>query len=262
LGARGATGAAVRRARALRIASYNIHKGLSFLNRRLVVHELRERLRALAPDIVFLQEVHGEHARRAARFPGWPSVAQYEFLADSVWNDYAYGRNAVYDGGDHGNAILSRFPIARWENEDLSVHRFERRGMLYCEIVPPGWEEPLHCVCVHLGLLGRARRRQLELLRERIERLVPAGATLIVAGDFNDWRQRAPHQLAHPLDLYDAFELARGAPARSFPSAWPLVALDRIYVRGLRVRQAQVLYGRAWARISDHAVLTATLAPA
>ncbi|MEO6146709.1 MAG: EEP domain-containing protein, partial [Sulfuriferula sp.] len=43
----------------LRVASYNIHKGFSHFNRRMVIHELRERLRALSADIVFLQEVQG-----------------------------------------------------------------------------------------------------------------------------------------------------------------------------------------------------------
>jgi len=245
--------------RTLRVATYNIHKGVSLFNRRLVIHELRERLRTLGADVVFLQEVRGGHARHAVRFEHWPDAPQYEFLADAVWGDYAYGKNSVYDAGHHGNAILSRFPILRWDNQDVSTHRFERRGLLHCEIRPPGWREPLHCVCVHLGLLALGRGRQLELLRQRIERLVPAAAPLVVAGDFNDWRYRAAHELAHPLNLYEVFELTNGAPARSFPAVLPVMSLDRIYVRGFQVRHAHVHHGRAWARISDHAALAATL---
>lgn len=245
--------------RALRVATYNIHKGFSIFNRRLVIHELREKLRTLGADIVFLQEVHGSHHHHAASYTDWPVAPQYEFLADAVWSDYAYGRNSVYDVGHHGNAILSRFPIQSWDNQDVSTHRFERRGLLHCEIKPPGWREPLHCVCVHLGLLGRGRGRQLELLRQRIERLVPAKAPLIVAGDFNDWRYRAAHELAHPLNLFEVFELVNGAPARSFPAVLPMMSLDRIYVRGFQVRHAHVHHGRTWARISDHAALAATL---
>ena len=209
--------------RVLRVATYNIHKGFSFFRRRLVIHEVRESLRQLGADIVFLQEVHGSHKRHASRYSDWPIAPQYEFLADSVWHEYAYGRNSVYDAGHHGNAILSRYPILRWDNQDISTHRLEKRGLLHCEIRPPDWSEPLHCVCVHLGLLSRGRGRQLELLRQRIERLVPPGAPLIVAGDFNDWRYRAAHELAHPLNLYEVFELANGAPARSFPAALPLI---------------------------------------
>lgn len=245
--------------RVLRVATYNIHKGFSFFRRRLVIHEVRESLRQVGADIVFLQEVHGSHARHASRYRDWPIAPQYEFLADSVWREYAYGKNSVYDAGHHGNAILSRYPILRWDNQDVSTHRLEKRGLLHCEIRPTGWTEPLHCVCVHLGLLGRGRGRQLELLRQRIERLVSPAAPLIVAGDFNDWRYRAAHELAHPLNLHEVFELVNGAPARSFPAALPVMSLDRIYLRGFQVRHAHVHHGRAWARISDHAALAATL---
>ena len=250
--------------RALRVATYNIHKGMSvtpLLNRRLTIHELREKLRALDADIVFLQEVRGKHDRHARRYANWPSAPQHEFLADTVWSDFAYGRNSVYDAGHHGNAVLSRFPILRWDNQDISPQRFERRGLLHCEIEVPRLREPLHCVCVHLGLRGPERSRQLEKLRQRIERLVPPAAPLIVAGDFNDWRQRATHELAHPLNLYEVFELVRGRPARTYPAALPVMSLDRIYVRGFQVPTARVHHGRAWARVSDHAALTATLLP-
>jgi endonuclease/exonuclease/phosphatase family metal-dependent hydrolase len=101
----------------------------------------------------------------------------------------------------------------------------------------------------------------MEKLRQRVERLVPRDAPLIVAGDFNDWRQRATQELAHPLNLHEVFELVDFRPARTFPAVLPLMTLDRIYVRGFQVRNAHVHHGRAWARISDHAALTATLVP-
>src|SRR5688572_22066723 len=85
----------------LRVATYNIHKGLSFFKRRMVIHELRDRLRALDVDLVFLQEVLGTHERYAERHDNWPAAPQYEFLADTVWQQFAYGQNAVYDAGHH-----------------------------------------------------------------------------------------------------------------------------------------------------------------
>ena len=66
----------------LRVATLNIHKGLSLFNRRMVIHELREGLRKLEADIVFLQEVQGLHEKNALRFGAWPRAAQHEFLAD------------------------------------------------------------------------------------------------------------------------------------------------------------------------------------
>ena len=123
----------------LRVATLNIHKGLSLFNRRMVIHELREGLRKLEADIVFLQEVQGLHEKNALRFGAWPRAAQHEFLADEGWQ-HAYGRNAVYDHGHHGNAILSRFPIVSSDNHDVSTHRFESRGLLHCRIAVPGLE--------------------------------------------------------------------------------------------------------------------------
>ena len=241
----------------LRLATYNIHKGFSHFNRRMMVHELRHHLRLLDVDLVFLQEVQGEHERHAENVRNWPVEPQYEFLADEVWQDYAYGRNAVYDHGHHGNAILSRFPIISAENQDVSTHRFERRGLLHCEIAVG--ERRLHCLCVHFALNERGRRRQLTALTERVLRLVPVDAPLIVAGDFNDWRNSAGRQLVTELDLKEVFRDQRGRPARTYPSTFPLLRLDRIYARGFDVRHAEVHHGLPWSRISDHAALSVEL---
>ncbi|MDO8437768.1 MAG: endonuclease/exonuclease/phosphatase family protein [Nitrosomonadaceae bacterium] len=243
----------------LHIATYNIHKGFSHFNQRMMVHELRDSLRTLGADIIFLQEVVGHHEGHAARFENWPGRPQHEFLADSVWADFAYGKNAIYDEGHHGNAILSRYPIVRWDNEDISAHSFESRGMLHCEISVPGWQENLHCVCVHMGLFKRGQRRQLQALERRIEQLVPPQAPLVIAGDFNDWREIASRVLVERLNLTEAFELTGGRAARSYPSALPLFRLDRIYVRGFHVENAQVHQGHPWSKISDHAVLSARM---
>ncbi|CAB1371034.1 endonuclease/exonuclease/phosphatase family protein [Denitratisoma oestradiolicum] len=246
----------------IRITTYNIHKGFSQFNRRMVVHELRDRLRALDSDIVFLQEVQGLHLGHAEHHATWPKQPQHEFLADEVWHSTAYGRNMIYDHGHHGNAILSRFPIAHSHNQDVTRLRFERRGLLHATIQVPGWPRPLHCVCVHLSLFGRSRRHQMAALAERLERIIPAEAPLIIAGDFNDWRNRAHDHLAERLGLAEVFGgEAGGRPARSYPATLPLLRLDRIYVRGFGVEATEVHHGAPWSRISDHAALTALLTP-
>lgn len=243
----------------LRVCSYNIHKGFSQFNRRMVVHELRDRLRSLDADVVFLQEVQGLHLGHQRSHPTWPAPPQHEFLAEEMWGQTAYGQNAVYDQGHHGNAILSRLPILSMSNHDVSDHRFEQRGLLQCDLALSGTIPALHCVCVHLGLTAGSRRRQMEALADRIEQMVPEGAPLIIAGDFNDWRNRAHDLLACRLGLEEVFHTETGRPARSFPSRLPVLSLDRIYVRGLRVRSARVFSGRPWSTISDHAALVAEL---
>ena len=243
----------------LKIATYNIHKGLSRFNRRMVLHELRERLRQLNADIVFLQEVQGESKDHAQRHINYPAQPQYEFLADQIWPHHAYGKNAVYDQGHHGNAVLSRYPIVRWDNQDISAHRFESRGLLHCEISLADAGHPLHCLCVHFGLFARGRGRQFDALVERINQLVPPGAPMIIAGDFNDWRNHASRLLARELQLHEVFEVRHGKLARSYPVGLPLLRMDRIYVRGMDIRQAEVHAHHPWNKISDHAALSAIL---
>lgn len=245
----------------LNIVTYNIHKGLSHFNQRMVLHELRERLRELNADILFLQEVRGEHNTDVLRFHGLPSSPQHEFLADQIWSHHAYGKNAVYVDGHHGNAIISRFPIVGWANQDVSAHRFERRGLLHCVIDLPEIDDgkirqPLHCICVHFGLFKRGRGMQFNALVERIKQTVPADALLIVAGDFNDWRNSANRLLAHELQLHEVFESKHGRPARSFPAGIPFLRMDRIYVRGLTIQHSET---HAWRKISDHIAISAVL---
>jgi len=242
----------------LTIATYNIHKGFSHFNRRVVVHDLRERLRELNADIVFLQEVQGEHAHHGRRFINYPDGAQHEFLADQLWPHSAYGKNSVYEAGHHGNAILSRFPIVQSLNTDVSAHRFESRGLLHCEIESADGQR-VHCLCAHFGLFAKGRRVQTGALIDYVQNSIPPDVPLIIAGDFNDWRNQLSHPLARELGMHDVFHLHGGKVARSFPARLPLFRLDRIYVRGFTVQHSEVHVGGAWQRLSDHAALSASL---
>jgi len=245
-------------ARTLTVVTYNIHKGLSQFNRRLVLHEIRDRLGSLDADVAFLQEVQGRHEKHAKRHVTWPEIAQHEFLCREGAHS-VYGMNAVYQDGHHGNAVVSRHAIAAWENIDISHHPIESRGLLHCEVRVEGWKEPLHCINVHLGLWARSRRFQLEWLCDRIRAAVPARGPLIVAGDFNDWQKKASDYLAAQLGLVEVFEHAEGRLARSYPAKLPLLPLDRIYVRDLSIRGAERLVGASWSRLSDHVALAAHL---
>jgi endonuclease/exonuclease/phosphatase family metal-dependent hydrolase len=239
----------------LKVLTVNAHKGFDWLNRRFVLYELREAVRAAAADLVFLQEVHGAHARHARRWARWPTTSQVEFLADTIWSDFAYGRNSVYPDGDHGNALLSKYPIVSHQNLDITVEGAETRGLLHC-VLQVGPQE-LHAVCVHLGLRESERQRQLQRLCALLNTL-PERAPLVVAGDFNDWRLRASHVLARAR-LHEVFERAQGRVARSYPAPWPALRLDRIYVRDVAAHAPQVLSYRPWSRLSDHLPLAVEL---
>lgn len=244
--------------RSLTVVTYNIHKGLSQFNRRLVLHDIREGLKTLDADLAFLQEVQGKHDKNARRHVNWPDVSQHEFLSHEGAH-CVYGMNCVYTDGHHGNAVVSRHPIPVWENIDISHHPIESRGLLHCEVEIAGWKERVHCINVHLGLWGRSRRFQLEWMAERIRAAVPRKGPLIVAGDFNDWSRKASEYLERELGLYEVFERAEGRLARSYPAQLPIFTLDRIYVRDLNVEGVQRHVGAPWSRLSDHVALAARL---
>jgi len=239
-----------------RVLTVNAHKGFGFFNRRFILKELRDAVHAVQADVVFLQEVLGEHALHANRHPEWPDQPQYEYLADTMWSDMAYGRNAVYPHGHHGNALLSRFPIRYYENHDASQPGDETRGMLHCVLELPGGAR-MHAVCVHLGLREAHREQQLQQLCELVRKEIPPDAPVVVAGDFNDWRLRGHEQLTRCARLREVFVSAYGSAARTFPSRLPVLRLDRIYARNAQAHRPVALPRRPWSHLSDHAPLAA-----
>ncbi len=244
----------------LRVLSYNIHKGFRPGNRAFVLRRIREAIHEVNADLVFLQEVLGQaDDARGSRHSDWPTLPQFEFLADSLWPHFAYGRNAVYTSGHHGNALLSKYPISSWENQDISTNRLERRGLLHAVVELPHRRHPLHAICAHLGLLETDRAEQVRSLCRRIQHMVPDTDPVVVGGDFNDWRARLSAPLERHVGLQETFLQLRGQHARTFPSWLPALPLDRIYTRGMKARRAVCLDGKPWSQLSDHVALYAEL---
>ncbi len=262
----------------LRIATYNIHKGVSSFGSRPRIHALKTAVSNLEADILFLQEVQGRHDLLAAKHAAkWPEQGQHDFLAGDDSYHVAYGMNAVYDHGHHGNALVSRFPIASYSNQDVSDHAFEQRGILHCVVRPTDSDIDIHCFVVHLGLFSGSRRRQTAALVEAVATSAPRDAPVVIAGDFNDWTNQLSDTLRERLSVCEVFDSdisrrgfgsylrrlsGRGPviqPARTFPAALPFLKLDRIYVRGFTVEDAQVLHGGLWSKLSDHAPIVANL---
>jgi len=246
----------------LRVATYNIHKGVRGVGprKRLEIHNLGLGIEALDADLVFLQEVRLRNARESRHFErtwfGWPEGGQADFLAPEGY-DVAYRTNAYTRGGEHGNALLSRWPLGNIAHHDVSDHRFEQRGLLH---VPVHWNgSTVHAVVVHFGLAHRSRVRQVQRLADFVTQQVPPGELLVVAGDFNDWGERLDGPM-HDIGLHRALDPG-GRPQQrlTFPSRVPVFAMDRIYTRGLICRTTSVPRGTAWARMSDHLPLAAEL---
>ena len=186
----------------LRVATYNIHKGVQGIGpvRRLEIHNLALAVDTLDADIVCLQEVRMVNRREADYFSRkrraaagflaplgglagrsqelgalcWPQVPQADFLAPEGY-EAVYCTNAVTRHGEHGNALLSRWPIVRHRHEDMSDHRFEQRGLLHVEILVNGVS--LHAIVVHFGLIPASRLRQTGAAARpaRVEQWMPCG---------------------------------------------------------------------------------------
>lgn len=237
-----------------KVLTLNIHKGFSMGNRRFTLEKIRSCLRETGSNIVFLQEVIGENELHKDAIAGWPDKNQFEFLADTVWDHYAYGKNAIYQHGHHGNAILSELPFANSSNVDVSLMSFSQRGILHGLL-----ENNIHLLCIHLGLFERERRGQVDKLIDYIENSIPESEPIILAGDFNDWRKTTHRQITRELGLVEAFELHQHKLAKSFPAALPLLPMDRIYLRGFSVDRVEIMTGSAWRSLSDHSALVADL---
>ena len=235
----------------IRVATYNIHKGVQGLGpvRRLEIHNLGHAVEQFDADIVCLQEVRKLHRREASYFKHWPEQAQADYLAPDGYHA-VYRTNAITKHGEHGNAMLSRWPVLGHQHEDMSDHRFEQRGLLHSEVDIDGLR--VHVVVVHLGLIRASRVRQLAQLARYITREIPGTAPVIVAGDFNDWGTLLSNPLGE-LGLRSVSQVA----VPTFPSRVPVVQFDHIYVRGALEVTQHVPRGRIWWRMSDHLPLIA-----
>ncbi|MEP5763952.1 MAG: endonuclease/exonuclease/phosphatase family protein [Halieaceae bacterium] len=235
-----------------RICSYNIHKGFGVANRRFLLEDMRSAIRSVDADICFLQEVVGHQLAYGGEDHAG-TESQFEFLADQTWSHFAYGKNAIAELGHHGNAILSKVPFVEWENHDISRWRFSSRGLLYGRL-----DNGVHLICVHLGLLEGERRYQVKRLRQLLQKHCEQNQPVIVAGDFNDWRMRVDKVMCGDLGFSEVIAEQEGLPARSFPVALPVFRVDRIYFRGLQLKEASLLRDGIWRRLSDHAAITAS----
>ncbi len=238
--------------REFKILTLNMHKGFSMGNRRFTLETIRDNLRDSGSNLVFLQEIIGENEKHRKSVAGWPEVNQLEYLADTVWGHFAYGKNAIYQHGHHGNAILSEYPFSEFSNLNITTHRFSQRGILHGIL-----EDGIHLLCAHLGLMERERRQQVDKLIHYIDTYIPDSEPLVLAGDFNDWRRTIHRQLKASCNLIEASEVSTGQLPATYPALVPMLPMDRIYLRGFDVRATEVMANSPWRQHSDHCAVIA-----
>lgn len=224
----------------LKILSYNIHKGYDWKNQKYFLQDMRELINSAEADIVLLQEVVGRNVVYKKR---GLIDSQFEYLADTVWSHYSYAKNSLYDHGHHGNLILSRYPIESWENINLSTNFLEKRGLLVCKIqIPQLQNKHIYAACVHLDLLHSGRKLQYEMIKNKLLALQSdTKLPFVLAGDFNDWNKKSSEVFESELHMQEAYKIRHGHYAKTFPAGLPLLCLDRIYVKNMKVTDADIV---------------------
>lgn len=233
----------------LRVASYNVHKCQGF-DRRVLPERIVGVVREIAADVVCLQEVvhapgglgHWNQAEEIARgFPGW------------AW---CFGANRALYGGVYGSMTLSRVPLQRWMNHDITEEGRESRGVLEAEICV-GAAQRVRVYNVHLGTGLRERRYQGKRLMELLEQSHGSGVRVVI-GDFNEWTRGLTTKLMQ--DLFDSVEARHVlGHRRTFPGMLPMWTLDHCYFEAPLELEATELWRSRTALIaSDHLPLVAT----
>ncbi len=237
----------------LRFLTYNIHRAIG-VDRRFRPHRIARILADHDADIVLLQEVDD----------GVPRSRELDLareLADALgYPHYAVGHNVSLRKGRYGNATLSKYPIMRERNIDLTIGRRKRRGCQHTSIVVEkisGHPHRLEVFNLHLGLSARERQRQSGLLARSHELVdLASDAACLLGGDFNDWRLLLRAFFVEGL----SFRCATDRPThrglrviKTYPSFSPRGGLDRLYFRGpLRLVSVHACRHQMARAASDH----------
>lgn len=238
----------------IRVLSYNIHRAIG-VDRRFRPERIVKIIAHHHPDVVLLQEVDDGAPRSREK-----DLAR-EFASDLDYPYYAVGHNVSLrrGRGRYGNATLSRYPILRERNIDLTVDSRKRRGCQHASIsvdTSPGQVRDVEVFNLHLGLSARERARQIGLLVRSgefsgLDRQLPC----LIGGDFNDWRSLLHPIFTEILDFRCATQQDYGykGAIRTYPAFSPAGGLDKVYYRGpLHLISARSCRLRVSRVASDH----------
>jgi endonuclease/exonuclease/phosphatase family metal-dependent hydrolase len=227
----------------LRVATYNIHRCIG-VDGRCEPGRIASVLAELDCDAIGLQEVDNT--------PGpAPSSMQLDFLASASAMRAVAGLRILRHRGHYGNALLTRHPVRSVRRHDLSFSWREPRGALDVELDVHG--TPARMIVTHLGLTPGERRHQMRKILEIVGDVATA-TPVVLLGDINEWLP-----LGKPLRWLHAL-FGRPPAPRSFPSPWPLFALDRIWASPrAALLSVQAHRSPNSRRASDHLPVTATI---
>ena len=237
----------------LRILTYNIHRAIGF-DRRFAPERIIKILKEHDADIVLLQEVD-EGAPRSRE------LKLAKELAEALnYPHYVMGHNVSLRKGHYGNATLSRFPILRERNIDLTIGRRKRRGCQHTSINlgTDNEQKLLEIFNSHLGLSARERQKQAGLLSRSEEfTSLDLATPCLIGGDFNDWRSLLRAFYVEGFNFKCATDRKNTSgkvkALKTFPSFSPKGGLDRLYYRGeLELRAVKRCRLKTSKIASDH----------
>jgi endonuclease/exonuclease/phosphatase family metal-dependent hydrolase len=233
----------------LKIATYNIHKCVG-IDRKYSPERIVDVLREIDADVVALQEV-------VCHSLGHKRDHQAEFISEELEMDFRLGENRLHKGGEYGNVVLSRFPIADHKNYDITVKKYEPRGCQRAEI-DLGAGGRLQFVNLHMGTSYFERRLQVHrLLASHVLEDPTIVGRRIVAGDFNEWTKGMTTKLfrSNFRGIEPKLHLGKN---RTYPGIMPLVHLDHIYFDDdFRLLNAHLHRSRTALFASDHLPIVA-----
>jgi endonuclease/exonuclease/phosphatase family metal-dependent hydrolase len=246
--------------KSIKVVSYNIHRAIG-IDRKFAPERIIDILTSIDADVALLQEVD-EGVPRSNEL----NLAQV--LADSC--DYPYhalSHNVSLKKGHYGNATLSRFPITRQSNIDLTIEDKKKRGCQHTTLQISDSKTDfqfLEVFNLHLGLSARERQKQAgKLFKSKEFAELALEQPCVVGGDFNDWRSllRALFIIGKDFSCATDKTSFRGneVALKTFPSFAPRGGLDRIYYRGkMTCSQVSTTKMRVARLASDHLPVVAT----
>jgi endonuclease/exonuclease/phosphatase family metal-dependent hydrolase len=225
----------------LKLVTYNLHKGKNILGFKYCFKELKKFLDREEFDIGFFQEILGENITD-------PSIPkQIESLADEKWTTYSFAKNSIVSNHEHGNLILSKYPILSFDICDLSLSKLEKRSALIAQIKIG--EISYNFICTHLNLRQKDRYKQIDILLEFIKDNYDEDTPTILAGDINDWNGNVSQYIREKAGFFTLPEIEQ---LKTFPSLKPVLALDRFFFHKVKMEGLSMRVPSDAKKYSDH----------